>query len=625
MAIKELNKIADDFATTSGVQALSVRPNQPSTYGVGGLDAAKLKAFFDKFPQEVADKYNALCDILADPGQALSYIAWKDGASLADFFSTITNRELAKAINALDPTTGQAASVQDILDNIHSIVSLLDAYIGNHEADKTLADEYVQKDADGNVTVNGITANGDIRAENAEISAPRIVAGTSANLKTVNTDKLTVKKADGNLGDAEIEGDLTVDGIIKKSDSSAVNIPQILATDINATNSIHAMNDIGADGTVSAESVRAMSVTATGTVTAAEGNISGKLTVGGDLEIKGATITQSHETLAVENNLIVTNSSGANFSSSGLAIRTKGNACYGILYLPDGESGEAVYIGEGRINNGEFEFGNYVNGTFYPNTDVAVPLAARSGEWDNKSIPMWDSSKHAFVSSKLNVYELRGISEYNYEITDPSSFTTENLAQMRGNILISCDIITDEDSVTVTVPSKITAINFNDHETNYTIIGHHDCRLIGAKMGINSGYDNTISNFGSIEFCKWSGQYVNCNRIAHSELWHATNCRFITDCTPAYFETHDANFSGCSNITNVRITDLDEDYGVEFINCDHISNVSVDSGGDGKILYTNCTYVDALTCHGYGIGVPCINSSGNVSFLESAEGGSYGS
>ena len=217
------------------------------------------------------------------------------------------------------------------------------------------------------------------------------------------------------------------------------------------------------------------------------------------------------------------------------------------------------------------------------------------------------------------------ITEYDYEITSPDRFTTENLASMSGKILIKCDIYTDGDSVSVTIPSSITAINFNDHETNYTIVGHSNCRLIGAKMGVNSSYDNTVSNFGSIEFCKWSGQYVNCNRIAHSELWHATNCQFITDCTPAYFETHDANFSGCSNITNVRITDLDEDYGVEFINCDHISNVSVDTGGDGKILYTNCTYVDALTCAGYGVGVPCVDANGIVSFLDSAEGGSYGS
>ena len=643
MAIEKLDKIPAEFAKISGVQALSVRPNQPSTYGVGGLDAKSLKAFFDKFPQEVADKYNAICDILSDPNKSLSHIAWGGEKSLADFFLTITTGELAKAIKALDPTTEEADSVQNILNNIHSIVSLLQAYLGNPEEDRKLENEYVQKDANGDVTVKG-----DITVNNGEISAPRIVASSSANLKTVTTDKLTVEKAaNGNLGNAEIEGNLEVGGTVtvggesvvtKRSDGYA-SIPALATDTINNNNGIHSMSDIAAEGKVSGETIKAYgsitgkSIESEGNVKAASGSITGNLDVDGNLDVKGnlnvqgTTVTHSHETLAVQDNLIITNSSGASFSSSGLAILTPSGSCYGILYLPEGESGEAVYIGQGRVKpDGEFEFGNYVNGTFYPNPNEAVPLAARSGDFGNKAIPMWDASKNAFVSSGFNAYTLRGISEWTYEITEPSQFTTESLAMLHGNILVSCDIFTEDgNSVSVTIPTAVKVLNFNGHRTDYSLVGHSDCRLIGANIDVDISYENKVTNFGSVEFCGGSGQYVRCKRIAHSSLWNATNCTFITDCTPAYFESHYATFNGCSNITNVRVTDLEEDYGIEFIDCDHISNVSIDTGGDGVILYTNCTYVDALTCSGYGIGVPYIDADGIVSFLTSAEGGSYGS
>jgi hypothetical protein len=326
MAIEKLDKIPAEFAKTSGVQALSVRPNQPSTYGVGGLDAAKLKWYFDRFPQEVADKYNALRNILCDPDQALSHIAWEGDKSLADFFNTIVNGELAKAIKAFDPTADKADSVQNILNNIHSIVSLLQAYLGNPEADRKLENEYVQKDADGDVTVNG-----DIRVNNATISAPRIVASSSANLKTVTTDKLKVEKekANGNLGNAEIEGNLEVGGtvtvggesvITKRSDGYA-SIPALDTDTINNNNGIHSMSDIAAEGKVSGETIKSYgsitgaSLEATGNVKAASGSITGNLGVDGNLDVKGnlnvkgTTVTHSHETLAVQDNLIVTNSS----------------------------------------------------------------------------------------------------------------------------------------------------------------------------------------------------------------------------------------------------------------------------------------------------------------------------
>jgi hypothetical protein len=637
MAIEKLDKIPAEFAKTSGVQALSVRPNQPSTYGVGGLDAAKLKWYFDRFPQEVADKYNALRNILCDPDQALSHIAWEDGKSLADFFNTIVNGELAKAIKALDPTTEEAASVQDILDNIHSIVSLLQAYLGNPEADKTLADEYVQKDADGNVTVGGTLT----------------VGGAS---------------------------------VVTKSENGYAYIPALNTNSIDNDNGIHSMSDIAAEGKVSGETIEAYglliksaskgnitaasgsitadgsitgaSLEATGNVKAASGSITGNLGVDGNLDVegylnvKGTTVTHSHETLAVQDNLIVTNSSGASFSSSGLAILTPSGSCYGILYLPNGNSGEAVYIGQGRVKpDGEFEFGNYVNGTFYPNPNEAVPLAARSGTWYNKSIPMWDASKNAFVSSGLNANTIGGITEYDFEITAPSQFTQANLNKMSGNVLVNCDIMLTGDKSypeSFSIPDTIKSINFNGHILDVDLYGHTECRLMNAhfEMGKNeeAGYEQYVDGFGSVEFCRGAGVYYGCGRIAHSDIWKAVSCDFITDVQTRHYMGEDTIFSNCRNITNVRVSDINnDDYGdsVEFNSCSYISNVSFEGDRDGVIQYKECLYVDALTCHGYksyhyddeaegavegaSYGVPYIDQNGIVSFLTSAEGGSYGS
>jgi hypothetical protein len=133
-----------------------------------------------------------------------------------------------------------------------------------------------------------------------------------------------------------------------------------------------------------------------------EGNldVTGNLDVGGNLNLKGKPIAQNMETLLVKDNIIVTNSSGADFSLSGIVMRALPNSpkAYGILYSP---VNKAVMIGEGELKEitdattgaVTYEFNYYVG--------KSLPLAARSGFNNIKGgyIPVWDADKNAFVPS----------------------------------------------------------------------------------------------------------------------------------------------------------------------------------------------------------------------------------
>ena len=246
-----------------------------------------------------------------------------------------------------------------------------------------------------------------------------------------------------------------------------------------------------------------------------------------------------------------------------------------------------------------------------------------------------------------------GITEYDYEITDPSQFTQANLNKMSGNVLVNCDImLTGSQSYPeqFTIPSAIKSINFNGHKLDVDLTAgdgtkRTDCRLINAHFVVGdnweAGYEQHVSEFGSVEFCRGAGVYWNCGRIAHSDIWRAVHCDFITDVQTFPYEYEDTVFSDCRNITNVRVSDIyNESGGVEFDGCSYISNVSFVGDRDGVVRYNDCRYVDVLTCYGYRYtyydddlgevegatyGVPYIDADGHTTFLESAEGGSYGS
>lgn len=126
----------------------------------------------------------------------------------------------------------------------------------------------------------------------------------------------------------------------------------------------------------------------------------GNLTVGGNLKVNGTTTTVDTETLAVKDNLIVTNSGNTELVNlSGLAIKT-GNKdadenaiAYGILYDP-ATSADSVKLGLGSINKTTNEF------TFKTATD-ANPVATRddSTKLTDNHLLVWNSAKHTLIDA----------------------------------------------------------------------------------------------------------------------------------------------------------------------------------------------------------------------------------
>lgn len=129
-------------------------------------------------------------------------------------------------------------------------------------------------------------------------------------------------------------------------------------------------------------------------------NVTRDLSIGRNLYVKGTTYTVNQQTIIAKDNIIVTNAvSGAKNLASGLVINKGNDEAYGILYMPEGDAGNAVYIGEGALTVTKDKDGNVTNMEFEYDEDQALPLAARSafGKTENGFVPVWDSDLNAFV------------------------------------------------------------------------------------------------------------------------------------------------------------------------------------------------------------------------------------
>ena len=119
-----------------------------------------------------------------------------------------------------------------------------------------------------------------------------------------------------------------------------------------------------------------------------QGSYTGNLVVQGDLTVQGTTITESQQSLLVEDNMIVSNSSGAELTQlSGLAIRKDSTSTYGIVYDP---SDNSVSLGLGTLDSSnEFTF----------NEGEGLPLAVRSADTSltDGHLLEWDSATRSLV------------------------------------------------------------------------------------------------------------------------------------------------------------------------------------------------------------------------------------
>ena len=122
------------------------------------------------------------------------------------------------------------------------------------------------------------------------------------------------------------------------------------------------------------------------------GTISGNVQITGDLTVQGTTTTNDTETLAVKDNLIVTNSDGATLSGlSGLIIRTSPTQSYGIVYDPANEG--TVKLGLGSYNSDTGVF------TFATGEGLPVAIRALSTAWNNLHLAAWDAASNQFIDA----------------------------------------------------------------------------------------------------------------------------------------------------------------------------------------------------------------------------------
>lgn len=138
------------------------------------------------------------------------------------------------------------------------------------------------------------------------------------------------------------------------------------------------------------------------------GTISGNLSVQGNLNVAGTTVTQDTETLLVKDNIIVTNSDKADLVNlSGLAINKNANQTYGIMYDPTTDS---VKLGLGTIDEtGKFTFSENGN---------PVAVRADSSLLVDGHLIKWDATNNRFVDSGKSVddFVLKGEIKQDYQI-----------------------------------------------------------------------------------------------------------------------------------------------------------------------------------------------------------------
>ena len=369
-----------DSGEKIGVQTLATRPNQPSVYGVGGLSADGLKKRFDRLADSIISKYNELCETLGG-ADALKHIQWKeengDIKTLADFFNYLFGGNFtlqAGLVSASEVSASEVTASELVCTGTAMVDGSLTVW-DNLGIDKSTFYNLEAKKL-------GVTESATIDCDlvvHGNLTAPNVVVTNPENGKTQSIDgilqllrQLWVSEYTDLKGNVDVRKNLTVYGNTNLQNTSMIN-------------------------------ASAVSMDVETSLTARRLSTEEDATIGGNLFVKGTTYTVDQQSVVAMDNIIVTNAFASeagvvDFLLSGLVIDT-GNGAYGILYKP---SEDAVVIGKGTLRKTTDSEGKTdVEFTF--DEGQAIPLAARDGSFRDSEIPMWDTSKNAFVSSGKTV------------------------------------------------------------------------------------------------------------------------------------------------------------------------------------------------------------------------------
>ena len=214
------------------------------------------------------------------------------------------------------------------------------------------------------------------------------------------------------------------------------------------------------------------------------GTISGNLSVQGNLNVAGTTVTQDTETLLVKDNIVVTNSDKAELLNlSGLAINKNANQTYGIMYDPTTDS---VKLGLGTIDEtGKFTFSENGN---------PVAVRADSSLLVDGHLIKWDATNNRFVDSGKSVddFVLKGEIKQDYQIV-----TAEPEDKSQGKMVyenVSSPVIPQYDSVKTTVygsPQNLIDKYINDSE-NWTWDDVRNLDWLGMTQDASTNFWNYV-------------------------------------------------------------------------------------------------------------------------------------
>ena len=87
--MSELKTIEQLTFESGGISALADRPNQPSTFGMGGLSASELKKKFDELATEVKDKINEVIAKVLQSNEATKYIPFPTERSFVGGYQSV--------------------------------------------------------------------------------------------------------------------------------------------------------------------------------------------------------------------------------------------------------------------------------------------------------------------------------------------------------------------------------------------------------------------------------------------------------------------------------------------------------------------------------------------------------
>ena len=443
---KQFEIIDEQFIKENSVSALATKPNQTATYGTGNLTATELKAHFDSLVKKVIGLYNTLANAL-NGENAAEYITLKEteGGSLRGLLTKIIDKDGNLILEDRDKKT-----ISEIITVIEdSIADMLD--LTKEEAQtmkgpletpriKTNVIEGVVKFLNS-IVVNELRSNNlSIKDEdgiNTLLSVSKANAKGLLDVAALKTDAIAPSTNGGEVAirgkSARVTGDLDVDGnstlgrtakVVNAGGTQTVTIDgekgevtakrvitDYTSVDVASTDKLYAKQicSSGAGDRLIKIFHDLLGELPTKVDLYGSLVVSDNVDVGGNLNVKGKTINQIQESIIVSDNIIVTNSSGAGFSVSGIVMRTSlpdenapnnPSEAYGILYSP---RDEAVMIGKGTLTEIPNVSTGAVTYEFNFTPGEALPLAARDGfdELTDSNVPVWDKTKNAFLPSKI--------------------------------------------------------------------------------------------------------------------------------------------------------------------------------------------------------------------------------